>query len=80
MRIPLREHDEITFPQADGLLSYRMPPACAARDDVVLDDALGTRHHRRGDQVGFRSFGDPRCAQLEVEVDGPGQPHRAEDV
>ena len=80
VRIALREHDEVSLSQTDGLLAHRVPPARAPRDQVVLDDALSAGHHDSGDLPRRRRFRHPRRAQLEVEVHRAGQADRAKHV
>ena len=78
--IALGEHDEVAFAQPRRLGADRVAPARAARDHVVLDDALRPGHHGAGDLPRRRRLGHPRRAQLEVEVHRAGQPHRAQHV
>jgi len=80
MGITLREDDQIPFTKLDRFLANRMSPAGAPRDQVVLNHAVRTRHHRGRDRMRRGRLGDPRRAQFEVEVDGARQAHRAEDV
>jgi hypothetical protein len=78
--VSLRKEDEVTFLETDRRFADGMPPARAACDEVVFDHPLGARHHDRRDFARWRRRRDPRRTQLEVEVDRPGQTHRAKHV
>ena len=80
MRVPLREDDEISFIQPDRLLTNDLSPAGAVRDQVVLDHALGARHHHRGNLLRWRCLRHPWRAQFEVEVHRAGQTDRSKHV
>ena len=80
VRIALRKHDQIAFVQSHRLVADRVSPARAARDHVVLDDALRARHHLVRDRGRWRRLEHPGRAELEVEVERAGQMDGAEHV
>jgi len=80
MRIALRKQNQIALAQPQRLRADGVSPTRTARDDVVLDDALRSRHHRGGDHARRRRLRHPRRAQVEIEIDRAGQPYRAEHV
>ena len=80
MGIALREQNEVALVEMDRLAADRMSPARAAGDQVIFDDALGARHHFRGDRARRRRLGDPWRAQIEIEVHRSRQADCAQDV
>ena len=80
VRVALREQDEVALLETDRWLADDVSPARAPRDQVVLDDALGARHHRLRDLARRRRLRHPRRAQLEVEVHRAAQADRAKHV